>query len=167
MLMSRRSRDQELLNRFFDQEVGPGESIRIREHLKHCDSCQRALRDHHALSTHFRTGLAEGVSRADLAKIEENVLAVIQRKETPWRTRLRELFLGKRFYVPAAATAVVLVLFLALFRHPSPMPGPSAIVSSVEGDVASVMILETPESHQTIVWITENLTSNGEHNGNG
>jgi hypothetical protein len=159
--------DQGLLNRFFDKELGPGEYAPMMEHLETCPACERALRENQALSNHLRAGLDEALFRADLTRVEEKVLALIGRKETPWRTRFREILVSKRFFVPATATVAALVLFLALFRHPGSMPGPSAIVSSVEGDVASVMILETPESHQTIVWITENFTSNGDDNGNG
>jgi anti-sigma factor RsiW len=165
--MNQKMCDQGLLNRFFDEELGPGEYAHMTEHLKACPACQRVLRENQALSNHLGAGLDEELSRADLERVEENVLALIRRKETPWRTRLRDLLVSKRFFVPATAMVAVFVLFFALFRHPSSMPGPSAIVSSVEGDVASVMILETPESHQTIVWITENLASNGSDNGNG
>jgi hypothetical protein len=165
-LMNQKMCDQGLLNRFFDEELGPGEHAHITEHLKACQACQRVLRENQALSDHLRGVLDEELSHADLERVQENVLAHIRRKEIPWRTRLRDLLVSKRFFVPATATVAILVLFLTLFRHPSSVPGPSAIVSSVEGDVASVMILETPESHQTIVWISENLISGEEDNGN-
>ena len=164
--MSRNMCDVGLLNRFFDQELGPEESVRIREHLKQCASCQRALQENQTLSAQFKTGLDQELSRADLGRIKKNVLALIRRKETPWWTRLRDLLVSQRFFVPATAMATAL-LFFALFKPPASISGPSAIVSSFEGDVASVMILETPESHQTILWISENVTSNGGDNGNG
>ena len=34
--------------------------------------------------------------------------------------------------------------------------GPSAVVSSFSGNVSSVIIMETPETRQTIVWFSEN-----------
>jgi len=163
--MSRNMCDEGLLNRFFDQELGPEESVPIREHLKHCASCERALQENQTLSAQFKTGLDQELSHADLGRIEETVLTLIQRKEIPWWTRLRDFVVSKRFFVPATAMATAL-LFFALLKPPESMSGPSAIVSSFEGDVASVMILETPESHQTILWISENVTSGGD-NGNG
>ena len=164
--MSQKTCDPGLLNRFFDEELGPGEFAHITEHLKACPACQRVLRENQTLSNHIRAGLDEELFRADLKRIGENVLALILRKETPWWTQLRDLLVSKRFFVPATATVAVLVLFFVLFRHPSSMSGPSAIISSVEGDVASVMILETPDSHQTVVWISENLISDEEDKGN-
>ncbi|MDY6987791.1 MAG: hypothetical protein SWQ30_07010 [Thermodesulfobacteriota bacterium] len=163
--MSRNMCDEGLLNRFFDQELGAEELDHIREHLKHCAFCQRALQENQTLSAQFKTSLDQELSHADLGRIEESALALIRRKETPWWTRLRDLLVSKRFFVPATAMAATL-LFFALLKPPASMSGPSAIVSSFEGDVASVMILETPESHQTILWISENLTPGGD-DGNG
>jgi len=163
--MSRNMCDEGLLNRFFDQELGPDESDHIREHLKHCASCKGALQENQTLSAQFKTSLDQELSHADIGRIEENVLALIRRKEAPWWTRLRDFVVSKRFFVPATAMAAAL-FFFALLKPPASISGPSAIVSSFEGDVASVMILETPESHQTILWISENLTPGGD-NGNG
>jgi hypothetical protein len=57
--------------------------------------------------------------------------------------------------VPAGAAALVLALLLVTLPPPAQLAEPSAIVNSFSGDVASVIIVETPESHQTIIWYTE------------
>ncbi|MDY6951718.1 MAG: zf-HC2 domain-containing protein [Thermodesulfobacteriota bacterium] len=163
--MSRNRCDEELLNRFFDQEIGPDKSLPMRQHLEHCAACQRALQENAALSAHFGTGLDQELSGADHGRVEENVIAIISREKIRLWTKLRGLFFSKRFFVPATAMAAALLLFV-LLTPPTSLSGPSAIISSFEGDVASVMILETPESHQTILWISENVTSAGD-NGNG
>jgi len=157
--------DEELLSRFFDQELGQEESVHMREHVDHCASCQRALQENQTLSVQFKTGLDQGLSGVDLGKIEKNVVAVICRQDVRWWMGLRDLFFSRKFFFPATAMAAALLLSV-LLRPPASLSGPSAIVSSFEGDVASVMILETPESHQTIIWISENVTSAGD-NGNG
>jgi hypothetical protein len=90
---------------------------------------------------------------------------MLWRKEIPWWIQLRAFLVSKRCLVPATALALAF-LFFVLLQPPASVSGPSAIISSFQGDVASVMILETPESHQTILWISESVTSSG-HNGNG
>ncbi|MDY6839879.1 MAG: zf-HC2 domain-containing protein [Thermodesulfobacteriota bacterium] len=166
MLMNRNICDEELLNCLFDQELGPQESVHIREHVRHCPSCKKSLHNNQALSVAFIAGLNQKLSGADLAHIEENIIAVIRAERIRSWTALRDLFFSKRFFVPATAMAAMLVFF-TLWKPPGPVSGPSAIVSSFEGDVSSVMILETPESHQTILWINERVPSNGGDNGNG
>jgi len=57
----------------------------------------------------------------------------------------------------------MLVMFFYLAMMPVPASGPSAIIDSLQGDFASVMILETQKSRQTILWIHEasDLWDNG------
>jgi hypothetical protein len=152
-----------LLNRLFDQELAPDEYAWIDKHLKDCLSCQEALRDTQSISTLFKSNLVQELSRAKLEQVEDNVLGLIQRKEAPWWMKLRGLIVSKKFYVPITATVAVLVLLFSLARPPSSVSGPSAIINSFEGDVGSVMILETQKSRQTILWFNEASVSSGEN----
>ena len=95
--------------------------------------------------------------------MEERVIALIRLKKRLWWVHLKSLCLSKKLYVPAAAVAALLVMFFHLARTPAPTSGPSAIIDSLQGDFASVMILETQKSHQTILWIHEasDLWDNG------
>ena len=155
--------DSTLLNRLFDQELAPDEYAWIDKHLKDCRSCQETLRDTQSISTLFKGNLGKELSRAKLEQVEDNVLGLIQRKEAPWWMKLRGLFVSKKFYVPITATVAALFLLFSLARHPSSVSGPSAITNSFEGDVGSVMILETQKSHQTILWFNEVSVSSGEN----
>lgn len=154
--------DVNLLNRFLDEELGPDESAWMVQHLKSCRSCQEALRDSQAVSTLIRTSLDEALARINLEEVEEGVLAAIHRKRSPWWVKLGEQFVSKKFYVPAAAAVTGLVLFFALVTGPAPAPGPSAIINSFQGNVGSVMILETEKSHHTILWFSENPSPGGD-----
>lgn len=157
--------DPTLLNRFFDQELGPDEYARMTGHLKSCASCQKALRDNQSVSSLVKSHLEEALAHVNLRKVEEGVLALIHRKRAPWWMKLRNLFVSRKFYVPATAMATGLVLFFAIARGPAPVPGPSAIIKSFHGDVASVMILETQKSHQTVLWFSENANAVGNDGG--
>jgi anti-sigma factor RsiW len=165
MKMDQMACNANLLNRFFDGELGPDESARMAHHLKYCRSCQEALRDNQSVSTLLRTSLDEALARINLEEVEEGVLALIDRKRGPWWMKLRDQFVSKKFYVPAAAAATGLVLFFALVTGPDPALGPSAIINSFQGDVGSVMILETEKSHHTILWFSENPSPGGDDRG--
>lgn len=165
MKMNQMTCDPNLLNRFFDEELGPDESARMAHHLKYCGSCQEALRDNQSVSALLRTSLDEALARISFEEVEEGVLALIHRKRGPWWMKLRDQVVSKRFYVPAAAVATGVVLFFALVTGPAPAPGPSAIINSFQGDVGSVMILETEKSHHTILWFSENPSPDGDDGG--
>ena len=158
--------DPALLNRFFDQELEPKEHALVSKHIGHCPSCQKVVREHQSVSTLFKKSLDRELAHADLAGIEERALALIRRKRFPWPMQFKELLVSRRFYAPAAAMVAGVLLFVALLSSPTPAPGPSAIITSFEGDVASVMILETPKSHQTILWISEGPARNGKEKTN-
>jgi anti-sigma factor RsiW len=155
MKPDRNSCDPALLSRFLDQELGPDDRARIDKHLKHCPACRRVLRGDQSISALFKTGLKEELSHAEFEESEERVFDLIRSKGIPWWMKVTDLFRSKRFYVPAAAMATVLILVFSVVKRPASKSGPSAIVSSFKGDVASVMILETRKSQQTILWFNE------------
>jgi hypothetical protein len=155
--------DAEVLGRFFDGDLEPGESVAIDGHIEHCPTCQEELRGNQFVSALLRAGVEEELSRANLQEVEERVIALIRSKRGLWGIHLKNLFLSKKLYVPAAAVAAMLVMVFYLARPPIPASGPSAIIDSLQGDFASVMILETQGSRQTILWIheTSDLWDNG------
>ena len=155
MKLDRNSCDLALLSRFLDQELGPDDRVRINKHLKQCPACRRVLRGDQSISAFFKTGLQEELSHTAVEESEEKVFDLIRSKGIPWWMKVTDLLRSKRFYVPAAAMATLLILVLSVVRRPAFESGPSAIVSSFKGDVASVMILETRKSHQTILWFNE------------
>jgi anti-sigma factor RsiW len=156
--------DHEALSRFLDEELGPEEHGRINEHLKYCPFCQKALRANQSISACLRAGLEGAFSHADAEEFEDRLLDRIQKKGIPRWTQVSSLIMSKKFYVPAAAVATALMLLFSVARGPAPEPGPSAIINSFKGDVASVMILETQKSHQTILWFSENAVSGDDNN---
>lgn len=155
--------DFAMLSRFVDQEVRPDEQGEMIRHLEHCPSCQKALQDNETLSVFLKAGIKAELAHTRIEEIEENVMAVIHGEDAPWWKRFKELCMSKAFYVPAVAVAVLFIVFLSVVRSPVPIPGPSAIVDSVKGDVSSVMIFETEKSRQTVVWFNEVSFSSSEN----
>jgi len=63
---------------------------------------------------------------------------------------------GKKIYLQMASFAAILVMSMAFLQDQKVVfHSPSAIVNSIDGDMASVMILETREQHHTIIWYKE------------
>lgn len=154
--------NDKLLNDFFDQELTPNESAEMNRHVEDCPLCQKILQHNQSVSTLLVRGLDEALARVDFDTLEEGVLARIDTKRAPWWINLGNQLVSKRFYVPAAAVATVIVLFLTFAAPPAPVAGPSAIINSFEGNVGSVMILETEKSHHTILWFSEKPSPGGD-----
>jgi hypothetical protein len=155
--------DSSILNQFFDRELGSEESAKMSGHIEHCRTCKQELRDNRFVSSLLKAGVEQEIARVNLQEVEERVTALIRSKKRLWWVHLKSLCLSKKLYVPAAAVTAMLVMFFHLARTPTPASGPSAIIDSLQGDFASVMILETRKSRQTILWIQEasDLWDNG------
>ena len=147
--------DPEILSRFFDGETGPGEEDFVLEHLKTCEQCQRELKRNAQLSKRYQGKLHKELSGIHAAALEEKILERIRKNRSRFWPGILDLFTSMKFLVPAAA-AIGLVFFVFItLKGPSPDSPPSAIINSFTGEVSSVMILETPQTHQTIIWINE------------
>jgi anti-sigma factor RsiW len=146
--------DPALIGRFFDRELGLDEDAQVGRHLKNCPPCQKELRENEAISTLFKAGLDDQLSQIDLSDLEPRVLELIQRSGVPWWMRLGNMFVSKRFLVPATAIAMIL-MFFSLTRQPVTGSKCSAIINSFTGEISSLIILRTPRSHQTILWFSD------------
>ena len=155
MTTNKTSCNSKMLGCFFDRELASDEYARIRGHLERCEPCQREFRDNQFISTFVKICVEEALSRVNLQELEERVVSRIRTKRDPWWIQLKNLCLSKRFYVPAAAMAAIVIMFFHLATTRTPASGPSAIINSLQGNFASVMILETQKSRQTILWIHE------------
>lgn len=71
--------------------------------------------------------------------------------------KFRGLVLSKRLLIPATAVAIILLLFFNLTRDSATVSGPSAIIDFFNGETSSIIILDTPKSRHTILWISEGI----------
>jgi hypothetical protein len=153
--------DPLLVSRFHDQELDMEASDRLRAHLDTCSSCRQVLEDHRRIAENFRSAVAGERTRLDADTFEKTLFHQMGVRAAERRFGLLELITGKKFYIPAAALAATLILFFTFFYPAGAPSSPSAIVTSFSGDISSVMIFETPETHQTILWFNEDLPANG------
>ncbi len=170
MKSARQTCDPNLLELFFDGELDEETYQAVYEHARHCPSCRKALGENRSVSRLVRAGVMKEVSRAGLGQLDAAILVGSHKRERKiWRRGGDIVFLKPRFWVPATA-AVVAAFFVLTFFNPLPTVfEPSALVQSLKGEVASVMILEIPGSGRTVLWFKEGLGANGEMGvpGNG
>jgi len=142
------------VSRFYDREFDPETHSRVKAHIDTCPKCLAHLDDLVAISEHLRGPLPEKTIDTMQSALEDNVLSRIQRWQRPLWENMRELLFSRKVLFPATAlVSLSLVMFLQL-KSPT-VSGPSAIITSLSGDTASVIIMETPQTHHTILWFTE------------
>ena len=147
--------DPKLLESFLDGEVAEGRHPSVREHVEKCLLCGKNRRDNRTIAASVKEGLLREISYVDLKHIESEVLRKMARgKVKGWRGE-GSLTVTRNVWGPVAAGVVAVLLFFVFYEPVIPPVKPSAFVQSFKGDVVSVMIFETPRSHQTILWFKE------------
>ena len=146
--------DAGLIHRYFDQDLSKGSTEKIEAHLRDCAACRKVLEEIEAVSSRFKAHIAGHASGIQDRELEDSVLSGIHKKATPWWITLKRALFSKKFYIPASATAALAIILFMIIPAPG-INGPTAIVNSISGDVASIVILETPKTRQTIVWFEE------------
>ena len=162
--------DPALLSRFMDGELTPEAHEGIVTHLQGCPDCRRALTENRRLSSLVQNRVAETLETVNFLETEQMFLDRVRggassdgmNQRRRWQRLLTAgVIPPPRVYASVlAATAAVVVFVLVLLGRPTAVPGPSAIIKSFQGPVQSVMILETPRSHETILWISERSPEN-------
>jgi len=146
--------DTDLISRYHDRELGPEESLEIKAHIDSCPSCRNTLSGYAELTDKMQLTFNE-VTAQDSLKIENRIIESIKEEKKVWWARWAELIFTKRILVPSALVASIAVL-ITTFTLDNPALGPSAIVTSLSGSGSTVMIMETAETRQTILWFNEN-----------
>lgn len=150
--------DPAMISRFFDHELDQKEYDQVARHIETCPLCQMTLDELKLISGMANETIRENWSEAAKGSVEEKVLESIKKIKAPWWIKARDLILSKKILIPLT-TGVALILFLSVFFRSPNQTGPSAIVNSLSGNMSSVIIMETPQTHQTILWFKENSTS--------
>ena len=147
--------NSQMLNHFVDGELTVAEQNQIEHHLAHCENCRLELNRIRLLANTCQSIVDESRFKKDLAGLEGRVMSRI-RRPIDWYETVWNFIRAKKVLIPISAVGTILAVFVTFqIFFTSPMP-PSAVITSMTGDFSSVMIMETPESHQTIIWIREN-----------
>lgn len=153
--------DEILLNRYLDQDLDTAEKAQMQVHLEYCRRCRRQVNTMKAFSHGFRDQVKRVCGGVDFMTLEKQVVNQARRKHHS-RGAFSAFRASLKYTLPATVT-VGLVLFFA-YTHfvAKPAPLPSAIINSFSGSVSSIMIFETPETRQTILWYTEDFDMESE-----
>jgi anti-sigma factor RsiW len=148
--------DKEQLSRFVDGDLSSEEKAQVENHLETCSHCRQQVETVEAVSKAFKKHVEQVAADTDFSALEKEVVnkALHQAR---YRDKGASFFTSLKFFVPAVATAC-LILFWGYTRFIAPpVVAPSAIINSFTGSMSSVMIFETPETKQTILWYHEDL----------
>jgi len=148
--------DSKLLQRYRDKVLDADTAKKFERHLRSCEACKMEIKQLDRLQTEARRMIAEGRSRMDRSAVSAAVLNAIQRKRPPALLDPSWWFRPPKILFASATAVAAAFLFLYLGPAINPVPDePSAIVRSFRAETESVMIWETPESNQTIIWFQE------------
>ena len=146
--------DSELISRFYDGELEKEEYTRIKVHIDSCSECRESLHELETISGRIRDHFSGSMLKSQLSDVEDDFMNEILTRKTSRIRWFMDLLISKKALVPATAFVTILLVFAVFFRTPAPS-GPSAIVTSLSGDISSVIIMETPDTRQTILWFNE------------
>lgn len=138
----------EQISRYVDNELTPELSKAIADHKDHCPACSQLIQTYQQFSDTFSTHVNQQAK-------DMRITSVSNEPEQKTAPKFNWLF-GKNIYLKLASIVAIVVISLVAVQGRFTGPaGPSAIVQSVDTDVASVMIIETEKQKHTIIWISE------------
>lgn len=146
--------DEILLDRYLDGDLDAGEMAQMEAHIAGCRHCRRQVTALASFSQNLHYRVQYAADSVDFVALEKQVLNKALRQNRS-RGGLSRFVASLKFTIPAAVTAGLLIFFTYFNDVGKPPPAPSAIINSFTGSMSSVMIFETPETRQTILWYTE------------
>ncbi len=151
-----------VLEKYFDQAVSDKERFLVEEHLQDCPACRDALKSMEELRTLMKGPVEEAIRKEDFPwvwqKIEREIR--LQKKRTWWQSLRSWLdgtpLLRKKVWIPAMATAVVLLFLMTqtIFEKTPSYPDVS-VVEYVESQSDNVMVYQLEEPKITVIWLFE------------
>jgi len=152
---------KEMISRFVDNELDETEHNAFIRHKAQCPDCC-AVEAQFRQTDHIFEKQAEAMAEKLLKDAPEIFIKIKDRGHPPG---IRGIIQRKVPGTPAilgmlSIAVVAIIMTLAPWRHGTlptggVVPSPSAVVNSVDAYGSSVMILETAETHHTIIWFSE------------
>lgn len=155
--------DEILMDRYLDGNLELEEKAQMTAHLERCPQCRRQVAAMTTFAEDFHDRVQHVTDSVDFIALEKQVLTKALRQH---RSRVgSSTFLASlKYTLPAAVTAGLLLFFAYTNFVAEPAKVPSAIIKSFTGSMSSVMIFETPETRQTILWYNEVTDEESEQN---
>ena len=146
--------DDVRLNLYLDGELGDNEMAWMEAHLKDCPKCRDQASTIIFFTKEFRRRVKDAADAVDFKALEKKVLTQALPRYAS-RSPFSNFLASLKYVIPATLTAGVALFFVYTTYIAPPTPVPSAIINSFTGSVSSVMIFETPETRQTVLWYNE------------
>ncbi|CCK79231.1 zf-HC2 domain-containing protein [Desulfobacula toluolica] len=145
----------EEISRFIDHELALDRYEELARHHVNCPDCNSLVERFKSISIVFNNHADKAVSKINTEKLRQKTEQALENaKKASLKTD--HGFFGKNIYLKLASIAAILTISLFWFHGSLFGPtGPSAIVTSVDTNVASVMIIETQTKKHTIIWFSE------------
>jgi len=143
------------ISRFVDNELPLDQYHAVAQHLIHCPECSRLVEQYRSISAVFNDHADQQALKINPDRLRQKLSQTTPYSKKNLLGDIVGLF-GKNIYLQLASIIVILMISLFSFQGALFSPtGPSAIVTSVDTDVASVMIIETQKEKHTIIWFSE------------
>ena len=151
-----------MLSQFVDNALPPETRTSLELHLSTCPACQNTVKSYQNIDNRVIQNIQRHSHLVNnTALVQELVVKLKKEKATEasdfsFFQGMIEFIKGKKIYLQMASFAAILLISMAFLQDQKVVfHSPSAIVNSIDGDIASVMILETREQHHTIIWYKE------------
>lgn len=133
---------EEFISRFVDNEVSSLDHDKFIRHMADCRACTQT-------EGRFRqmTPIFEGHVSAQAIKITP--ISIAQKNKQVGRSK------GLVLRLASLGTAALIFAAVLFPRAGDPVMESSAIVNSIDTYGSSVMIIDTQETHHTIIWFSE------------
>ncbi len=138
-----------------DGELPEKKALELEQHLKTCPECKRLCEE--LIKTSDL--IAESCSHApgiDLSGVWENIEAAFK-PQTNLPAKIISIIFRPMVWLPAAAVAVALLLFVMPGREINSLPEISR-VESVYSETGRVMIIKTSQSENPVIWIMPDIS---------
>ena len=160
----RKGCDPKLLDRYCDEELSIEESNSVKAHLIRCPACREKIEDRDKIAEAYRTEINRVLAHTNFDRVEKQIIRRIRKERFEEPSWFQRLLFSKSFFMPVSALTAALLIFFFIYNPLSPEPVPSALINSFTGSISSAIIIETPETHHTILWFSEDSTLAGEEN---
>lgn len=167
-----------LLPLFFDGELDARQMRTIALHGTRCVACEDELRRMERLQELVGDTINARVDEIDFSSfwpaIERQLgtarPSLWQRMRARWAEREFGWSVGLPAFAAAAAIALFAFLFFTRVQQPTPQPAASQIaavdepasIDSLDTDVDSVAVMSDPETHTTVLWVSDDTVVGGE-----
>ena len=160
------------LSCYLDGELPDELHLAIERHLKICNSCEKEIHGYASFEVAFNGEIKSTISKMDSDLLKQQIMGRVnagKKQVVSWKIfekilhalpaiNFTKLFNTRKFYLQLTSVAAIILLSISMVylkKEPHLLEGPSAIVTSVDGDVSSLMILQTEEHQHTIIWYKE------------